>query len=184
MTISGGDPLLYIDYTLELAKKLKAEGIHVAIETSCFQRFDKLQCLIEYTDLFIVDIKTMNNDKYKDTIGVPLDIVLSNIENLLKAKARVRIHLPIIPGFNDSMEDFDAYINYLVKFADQLDGVDILPFHGFGENKYSMLGRGDEYVYIEVDDMPSEKVFPLARGLKKAGIKNLTIGGLVGVATQ
>lgn len=183
VTISGGDPLLYINVTLELVIRLKSEGVHIALETSCFQRFEIFKCLIDYVDLFIVDIKTMNKDRHREAVGVSLDIVLSNIENLLRSKANVRIHLPIIPEFNDSMEDFAAYINYLEKLADQLDGVDVLPFHCFGENKYSLLGRRDGYAYRDVKDMSHEKLHPLVRGLKRAGIKDVTIGGLVGVGT-
>jgi pyruvate formate lyase activating enzyme len=181
VTISGGEPLFFPELTLELAKGIKKEAVHVAVETSCVQKFDKIEPLLEFVDLFLVDIKTLNADKYREAIGGSLHLVLSNIEKLLLRGATVRIHLPIIPNFNDSDEDYQLYAEYLGRFADQLNGVDILPFHIYGENKYTLLGRSDRYRYKDSEDLPREKVLPLARELKKAGIKSLTIGGMVGV---
>lgn len=181
VTISGGDPLAFPKFTLQLAKELKKEQVHVAIETSCFAGFYKIRPLIEYVDLFIVDIKTLNPKKHKDIVGIRMNVVLSNIEKLLDSGASVRIHLPIIPGFNDSEDDFNAYINHLGKYAMRIHGVDILAFHVYGENKYNLLGLGAVYAYKGVRDIPPERLVPFAEGLKKAGIKSVTIGGLVGM---
>ena len=181
VTISGGEPLAFPEFTLELAKRLKDEQVHVAMETSCFQKWEKIQPLLEFIDLFLVDIKSLDPDKHKKTIGCSLEPILENIERLIEADAYVRIHLPIIPGFNDSDDDFDAYIDFLSKFADRLVGVDILPYHVYGEGKYDFLGRGRDYEYKDVKEISSKKILPLAKGLKKAHIKSVTVGGLVGM---
>lgn len=185
VTISGGDPLLYPDFTLELARRLKAEGIHIAIETSFFpKRWSVIEPLVEFVDLFIVDLKTLDPQKHEAVIGWPLEPILANLRRLLQSKAGVRIHIPVIPGFNDSEQDFEKYVAYLRNHADRLDGVDILNYHAYAEGKYTFLGRGDSYQYKGVEENPSEKISPLAKGLKQAGIRSLTIGGLVGVATD
>jgi pyruvate formate lyase activating enzyme len=182
VTVSGGDPLLYPAFLGELARRLKAEGVHVAIETSCFpKRWSDIEPLLSCIDLFIVDLKSLNPDKHLKVIGWPLDIIMGNIDRLIKSKARVRIHLPIIPGFNDSADDFEKYAQFLGQYAESLDGVDILNYHCYGEGKYGALGRGETYAYKGVNENAPELLLPLAAGLKAAGITNVTIGGLVGI---
>lgn len=179
VTISGGEPLLYPEFTLELARILKTnEKLQVTIETSCFANWDKIEPLIEFVDLFIVDIKSMDSEKYKYVIGGSLREILSNIERLISLKAAVRIHLPIIPGFNDSASDMEALVEYLGQFADKLDGVDVLPFHSYAAGKYAQLGR--EYQYKGINDLSSQKVIPLVNALKQRGVHQVTVGGIIG----
>jgi pyruvate formate lyase activating enzyme len=182
VTISGGEPLFFPEFTLELSGRLKREeGVHLAIETSCFASWEKTEPLLRFIDLFIVDIKSLDSEKHKKVIGWSLETILKNIENLFQAGARVRIHLPIIPGFNDSLADYDAYNRYLARFSDKIDGVDILPYHCYGAGKYAYLGLGDSYQYKGVEDLKGKDVMPLAARLKEAGIASITVGGLVGM---
>lgn len=184
VTISGGDPLFHPAFTLELARRIKERDVHVAIETSCFPKnWGVIEPLLEFVDLFIVDMKSLNPAKHEEVVGWPLQPILDNIKRLMEARATLRIHIPVIPGFNDSPEDFDNYINFLSGHATQIEGVDILNYHVYGEGKYRSLGRQEEYQYSGVEENPPEKVVPLAKGLKLAGIKSVTIGGLVGITT-
>ena len=185
ITISGGDPLFYPAFTLELAKRIKERRVHVAIETSCFPKSWKvIQPLLAFVDLFIVDLKSLNPKKHEDVVGWPLQPILDNLQHLLRANANVRLHIPVVPGFNDSAQDFEDYIAYLSRYAAQLEGVDILNYHVYGEGKYVSLGRANEYQYMGVEENPPEKVLPLAKGLKAAGIRSVTIGGLVGITAS
>ncbi|WP_343036061.1 [benzylsuccinate synthase]-activating enzyme [Aromatoleum toluvorans] len=185
VTISGGDPLFHPAFTLELARGIKQRNVHVAIETSCFPKnWAVIQPLLEVVDLFIVDLKSLNPKKHEEVVGWPLQPILDNIERLIQSGANIRIHIPVIPGFNDSSQDFDNYISYLSRHATHLEGVDILNYHVYGEGKYLSLGREKEYQYLGVEENPPETVLPLAKGLKLAGIKSVTIGGLVGITTD
>lgn len=179
VTISGGEPLLYPDFLLELTRALKKRGnVHIAIETSCFAKWETIESLLEYVDLFIVDIKTMSPEKYAHVIGGSLHVILTNIERLIDSGATVRIHLPIIPGFNDTPGDTEAFADYLVKFADRLSGVDVLPFHSYAAGKYTQLGK--EYQYKGVTDLAKQHVMPLVTALKLKGLRQITVGGLIG----
>lgn len=183
VTISGGEPLLFPDFTLELARILKSkEQVHVTIETSCFANWNKIEPLLEFVDLFIVDIKSMDPEKYKYVIGTSLQGVLSNIERLISSKAAVRIHLPIIPGFNDSASDTKSYVDYLCQFADKLSGVDILPFHSYATGKYAQLNR--EYRYKGINDLSGQQVMPLVNALNQGGVRQVTVGGVTGTAAN
>lgn len=182
VTISGGEPLLFPEFSLELAKRLKSAGVHCAMETSCFASWEKIEPFLEYVDLFLVDIKTLDEEKHKSTVGWPLPIILKNIETLAEHKATIRIHLPIIPGFNNSLEDYHAIIEYLRKLFGRISGIDILPYHCYAENKYTLLGR--DYRFKGVSDLPGTEVVPLVQGLRLAGAANVTVGGLVGMGAS
>lgn len=182
VTISGGDPLYYPQFTQHIASELHAQGIHVAIETSCFPKQKKVvESLIPSVDLFIVDLKSLDAAKHLDVVGWPLAPILANLETLYAAEANVRIHIPVIPGFNDSPADFDAYVEYLGRHASSISGVDLLNYHSYGEGKYKFLGRGEDYEYAGVEEQPAERLIPLAQALAKNGLA-VTIGGIVGIA--
>ncbi|WP_054697300.1 glycyl-radical enzyme activating protein [Geotalea toluenoxydans] len=181
VTISGGEPLMFPEFTCDLARSLKVkENLHVAVETCLLAEWHNIAPLLEYVDLFIVDIKSLDPEKHQRVTGGSLQKILSNLERLLEAKAAVRIHLPIIPHFNDSSEDFETYAVYLGHFAGNLSGVDILPFHSYAAGKYIQLGRS--YQYQKVPDLAVQQLAPLVQALEQQGIREITIGGMVGAS--
>jgi len=162
---------------------VKAAGVHVAIETSCFpKRWSVIEPLLDYIDLFIVDLKSLDAEKHQNVIGWPLEPILNNIKSLIAASATVRLHIPIIPGFNDSEKDFDAFVEFLREYGDRLNGVDILSYHSYAEGKYDALGRGEDYAFKNVAENPPDAVVPLAKRIRQLGIPSVTVGGMVGVA--
>ncbi len=180
VTLSGGDPLLFPDFALELARQLRPSGLHLAMETSLFANWRVIEPLLPYYDLFLVDLKTMDAAKHQDAVGWPLPAILANLERLLQSHHQVRIHLPIIPNFNDTPSDAQAYADYLGRLAGGLAGVDVLPYHCYGESKYRFLGRS--YQLSGAKDLRGRDVLPLATSLKAAGLASVTVGGLVGVS--
>lgn len=184
VTLSGGDPLLFPEFSLRLASRLKREGIHVGMETSCFAPWKVIQPLLNSIDLFLVDIKSMDPEKHRSVVGFPLEPILENIRALIMAEANVRIHLPIIPGFNDSSENFRACVEFLRSFADRLTGVDILPYHVYGEKKYEFLGREETYRYKGIKEISPRELVPFAKALAESGIIQVSIGGMVGMGTE
>lgn len=183
VTISGGEPLYFPEFTVELAKKLKQELVHVAVETSAFCQWRYLNELREYIDLFLVDIKTMDPRKYKEVINGNCEVIFTNIENLVNYGANIRIRLPIIPNFNNTIESYEAYVKYLSNLTAKI-AVDILPFHSYGESKYKLLGRLDKYEYSDVNSMSNKDVMGLVELFIHAGFEpglNITVGGVIGV---
>jgi pyruvate formate lyase activating enzyme len=180
VTLSGGEPLYFPEFSLELLKRLKKESLRTAMETSCYQRWENIEPLIPFLDLFIVDIKSLDAAKHKEIIGVPLSPILFNIEMLFAAGANVRIHLPIIPGFNDNEIHFQRCIDLLGKYSNKLNGVDILPYHVYGEKKYDFLGRGDTYKYKNIPPCDTNSLVSFAKRLKQLSITSLSFDGLIG----
>jgi len=183
VTISGGDPLYFPQFTIELAKRLKNEYVHLALETAAFCQWTYLEQLVEYIDLFLIDLKTMDAEKYKKQIKGDLAVILKNLENLIAKKAPVRVRLPIIPGFNDSLSDYAAFVNYLGQLHGKIASVDILPFHCYGEKKHQFLGKED-YQYRGVPNLTYKPIKVLVDMLTEVGFipgVSLTVGGLIGV---
>lgn len=181
ITISGGEPLMFPEFTLNLAQALKKRFLDVAIETSCFQKWIYIEPLAEVIDLFIVDIKSFDPKQHKEIIGGALSQILSNIEQLIASGAKVRIHFPIIPNFNDTQRHFEQCLLFISRFHRQLNGVDILPYHVYGERKYDFLGRGDSYQYKNVKPQFSKHLTMFAKALKQFSFVDITFDGLVGI---
>ncbi|MBC7325103.1 MAG: radical SAM protein, partial [Moorella sp. (in: Bacteria)] len=156
VTISGGDPLYFPRFTLELARRLQDELLHVAIDTAAFCQWSYLDELRPYADLFLIDLKTMDGDKYRDVIRGSLVVVQQNLERLAAAGATIRVRIPVIPGFNDSEADYDAFAAYLGTLKGRIVGVDILPFHSYAGKKYRLLGRWDSYQYRDTESLQPE----------------------------
>lgn len=152
ITISGGEPLLQPDFVKDLFQKCKANNIHTALDTSGFISIEKADVVLDYTDLVLLDIKSYNPDVFKELTGVPLDPTLQFAAHLNERKIPVWIRYVLVPNLTDDPEDID----HLAKFLSTLNNVeriDILPFHKMGEYKWEQLG----YKYELTDTIEPNK---------------------------
>ena len=145
ITVSGGEPLVQIDFLIELCRKAKEKGIHIAIDTSgqLFNRtgafFDKFNELMKYVDLVLLDIKHIDSEKHKWLTGKPNEAILDCARYLSEINKPVWIRHVLVPGVNDS----DEYLVPLRQFIDTLhnvEKVEILPYHTLGIFKWEELG--------------------------------------------
>ena len=145
ITISGGEPLVQIDFLTELCQKAKQKGIHVTIDTSAatFTRegafFEKFNELMKYVDLVLLDIKHIDSAKHEWLTGKPNDMVLDCARYLSEINKPVWIRHVLVPGVNDS----DEYLTATRKFIDTLhnvERVEVLPYHTLGLFKWEELG--------------------------------------------
>lgn len=161
VTISGGDPLLQIDFVKDILKKCKDENIHTAIDTSGHAPLDKIKGIIDYTDLFLLDIKAFDRDIFKEITGVYNDNTLKLAKYLSEINKPVWIRYVLVPGLSDNLED----INNLAKFISSLSNVErfeILPFHKMGEYKWEEL----DYEYkLKNTSSPSEKLLKKVKSI-------------------
>lgn len=145
ITISGGEPLLQMDFLIELCKKCKEQGISTVIDTAGkpFTReepfFSKFNELLKYTDLIMLDLKHIDSKDHKDLTGFGNENILDLAQYLSEKNEPVWIRHVLVPGIND--DDFS--LNKLHKFIKTLKNVqrvEILPYHNLGEFKYEDLG--------------------------------------------
>jgi pyruvate formate lyase activating enzyme len=141
LTISGGEPLMQPDFTLELIREAHKRGIHCTMECSGYGKAEKFIRIAEELDYLYMDIKSMNSKKHRAYTGVANERILDNIKQVKKAcpKLPTCIRTPVIPGFNDTPEDILA----IKQFVDTLPSTDyeLLKYHKLGMPKYESLRR-------------------------------------------
>ncbi|MGE5631494.1 MAG: trans-4-hydroxy-L-proline dehydratase activase [Caulobacteraceae bacterium] len=172
VTVSGGEPLMQIDFVEELLRRLKEEGIHTAVDTCGAVSFDVLERVAKYTDLFLYDIKLMDDQKHIEYIGVSNKLIIDNLIKLSKMHNNINIRMPIIEGINADNSHIEKTLGVIKDL--NIEKVNLLPYHDFAKHKYYKLGR----VYDE-DRMskPSEvKMNTYKEMFEKAGYK-VKIGG-------
>jgi pyruvate formate lyase activating enzyme len=172
-TFSGGEPLLQSNFLLELLKACKERAIHTAIDTVGLATPEVLDEISRYTDLFLYDLKVMNDAKHAEFTGVSNALILSNLQHLVSVGKQVVLRVPIIPGFNDSQLD----IEQMGEFAASLGGikeVDLLPFHDIGRSKYERLGI--QCTIPDVDPPSESRMHQIADQLSRFGL-TVKIGG-------
>ena len=130
--------MLQIDFLLELLIKCRENGIHTAIDTAGNIPFEYFERILPYTDLFLYDVKLIDNDKHGQYTGASNKLILDNLKKLLFLDASVWVRIPIISGVNDSFEEMKA-IRSIFDDVGHPKKVELLPYHSMGENKYEAL---------------------------------------------
>lgn len=138
VTFSGGEPLLQHEFLHAALKELKARGFHTCVDTSGYIATDALKKVMAYVDLFLFDVKMVDETKHKGNTGVPNDLILKNLNMLSEANAEVIVRLPLIPGVNDD-DDNITKTGELLKSLGGVNRVDILPYHKIAKDKYRRL---------------------------------------------
>lgn len=161
ITVSGGEPLLQIDFLTELFRKAKANGIHTTLDTSGnpFTReepfFSKFNELMKYTDLVMLDIKHIDDEQHKILTGCTNKNILDLAHYLSDIKKPVWIRHVLVP----ERSDYDEYLIKLDEFIQSLDNVqkvEVLPYHTLGAYKWDELGY--EYKLKGIDPPSVERV--------------------------
>lgn len=161
VTLSGGEPLLQQDFLLELLPKLKKLGIHTTIDTSgSFPLTDKMKKIIDLTDLFLLDIKCINDDICKDLVGVSNKLELEFARYLSDINKPVWIRQVLVPGITDHEEDLLKLKDFLASLKN-VKKVEILPYHDLGRFKWENLGCN-----YELEDVPNATAEDVARAKK------------------
>ena len=155
VTVSGGEPLLQIDFVIDLFKRLKAEGIHTAIDTSGFVDVDKLKDLLDYTDLVILDLKEMDNDTHKDLIGVDNAKILKFAEHISNSGVPMWIRHVLVPTITDKEEHLIKLKEY-VSTLKNVEKVEVLGYHTLGSEKWEMIG--DKFMLEGIPEASGEDV--------------------------
>ncbi len=142
VTFSGGEPLAQPDFLLALLQACRARELHTAVDTSGFAPAALLERLRPQVDLFLYDLKLMDDERHRQATGVSNRLILDNLRRLVEKGTRIIVRLPLIPHLNDDPAN-------LTQLADFLAGlplpppVELLPYHSAGNDKYTRLGRAN-----------------------------------------
>lgn len=148
VTLSGGEPLVQIDFAEELLRRLKDEGIKTAVDTCGAIKFEYLERAAKYADLFLYDLKLMDDEKHKEFIGSSNKLIIDNLQKLAKIHDNIYLRMPIIEGVN-------AEVSHIEKTIELIEGLNIkkvylLPYHDIAKHKYKKLGREYEEAKMQV----------------------------------
>lgn len=118
-------------------------GIHTAVDTAGNIPWADFEKIIPYTDLFLYDIKAMNDEIHKEYTGVSNSLILENLAKLLALKSAVWVRVPVISGVNDTKMEMEKIKSYF-ETNGYPEKVELLPYHAMGEHKYAALNRKSE----------------------------------------
>lgn len=155
VTVSGGEPLLQAEFILELFKICKAEGIHTCIDTSGFILNNKVKEVLKYTDLVLLDIKHIDTEKYKNLTSKSLEPTLKFMDYLSEIAKPTWLRYVLVPTLTDKETDLHAWAKYTSKY-NNVERVDILPFHQMGTSKWEQMGK--EYPLKDLPTPSQEEI--------------------------
>jgi glycyl-radical enzyme activating protein len=139
ITFSGGEPLLQVDFLMELLIECEKLNYHCAIETAGNVEWEVFEKIIPYTDLFLYDIKLIDDINHKKSTGVSNKRIIENLKKLSVEKVEVWVRTPLIPSINDNPNDIKE-ISDLISSLKTIKKHEFLPYNSLGESKYESLG--------------------------------------------
>lgn len=172
VTFSGGEPLVQIDFLREMLELCKESDIHTTLDTSGYSAWENIESIIDNVDLFLYDLKLMDEEKHKKYTGVSNKLILENLKNISDRGKRIFIRIPVMAGINDDDENINSTIDFIKTL--NIEQVNLIPYHDMGKDKYGRLGL--EYKLKDLKKPSEERVEELKAKFEKSGFK-VKIGG-------
>ncbi|MEM5774909.1 MAG: glycyl-radical enzyme activating protein, partial [Anaerolineaceae bacterium] len=173
VTFSGGEPLQQVDFLETCLLLCKTGGLHTAVDTAGHIPFISLQRIAPVTGLFLFDIKTLNEQSHQIFTGQPNRRILENFVRLASIARQILVRVPVIPGFNDRLEDIQS-IGRFVKENTHVRRIDLLPYHRLAYEKYKRLQT--PYTLSHLPNLTAADVEPLRLSLIQMGFESVTGG--------
>ena len=159
VTITGGEPLGQPDFLVELLKACKANAMHTVLDTSGHGSAAVAERALKYTDLLLLDIKTINPAVYKELTGAPLTRTLNLLKLSEELAIPVWVRFVLVPGYTDNFNDIQKLADYLKSYKN-IEKIEVLPFHKMGEYKWAKMDIPYELADVEP---PSKESLERAR---------------------
>lgn len=176
ITVTGGEPLMQVDFLIELFTLAKRKGIHTCIDSSgiAFNRkneafMEKMDKLVTLTDLVMLDIKHIDPEKHKELTSQPNENILDFAKYLNEKQVPMWIRHVVVPGITDD-DEYLYKLGYFIGAFTNLKALDVLPYHTMGKPKYDNLGI--EYKLKDVPPMDKTKVVEKKKVILQ-GIKDI-----------
>jgi pyruvate formate lyase activating enzyme len=175
ITFSGGEPMLQFEFLLETLRVCKANGYHTAVDTSGYSSAENYKSIIPFTDLFLFDIKHLDEARHTELTGVSNKGIIDNYHILLKSGKDIMVRVPIIPGYNDDPDHLERLRQFLsATKTSSLKKISLLPYHKIGSSKYKRFNV--PYRMGKVEPPSRERMIELKEFFSDTGVK-VKIGG-------
>ena len=176
VTLSGGEPLLHPEYTLDLLEELGRRGFHRTVDTSLFASPGTVRAIAEACDLFLVDLKVMDADAHMRYTGVSNEGILENLRLVASIGTPYFIRIPLIAEVNASEENIAATADFLRSLDRPPVEVDLLPYHDIGKGKHERMGTVYNPEALSLSAPSKEEQERCVKQLTEAGL-TVRIGG-------
>ncbi len=175
VTFSGGEPLMQESFLRDLLKSSKSLGLHTALDTSGYATLQAIQYIAPWVDLFLFDVKIINDQLHQQYTGVSNVTILANLRYLVQNRFKVILRFPVIPGITDTMENIND-LKELLKSLSPCHPItlDLLPYHDSARNKYCRLERKNKLPDLRT--MKPENLLMIAKEIELTGIQ-VRLGG-------
>jgi pyruvate formate lyase activating enzyme len=167
VTLTGGEPLSQGPELQDLIIQLKKRSIHVSVETSLHLPWETIENYLDLVDLFLADLKHLDNDKFTQYTGGNASLVLENFKKLDKSGKKFIIRVPVIPQFNFTSAELFEIIDFAAGLKNVLE-INFIPFHTLAKEKYLMLGK--EYIFGNLRNIEKSELKPFAEHAEQKGL--------------
>ena len=140
VTFSGGEPLVQAKFLAETLKICKEIGLHTSVDTSGYAPFENIEKVYDYTDLFLFDIKIMEDEKHIKFTDVSNKLILKNIKKLTDLGKKTIVRIPLIPGITDTQKNLSE-ISEFISMLKNVRQIDLLPYNKISESKYKRFNK-------------------------------------------
>lgn len=140
VTISGGEPLLQINFVEEFLKRLKDYNINVVVETAGYVKWGNFSRILKNVDIFYYDLKIFNEKKHIEYTSHSNKLILKNLIKLSKQNKEIIIRIPMIPNITDTEENLESLISFIKGNKLEKYQIEILPYNELAEVKYDKKG--------------------------------------------
>ena len=170
VTLSGGEPLLQFEFSYEILKACRENGINTCIETCGFTDKEKLIKIAKVTDLFLYDWKITDGSLHKKYTGVDNKTILDNLLALDEIGAKIVLRCPIIPTVNDNKEHLLG-VAFVANRLKNVCKIEVLPYHSLGVDKLEKLGEKCENEFLAPSDSQVDEWIDIIKSNTKVPVK-------------
>lgn len=161
ITISGGEPLLQVEFVEEVFKLCKQNNIHTCLDTSGFG--ENYETLLDYCDLVILDVKELDEEKYQKLTAQKMDKFKKFLQVCQQKNIPLWLRQVIVPNYNDNKQNV-LKLKEFAKTLKNVQKIELLPYHSMAKTKYEKLNI--DYRLKDIPDMDKEKCKALEKLLK------------------
>ncbi len=173
VTFSGGEPMLQSEFIEKILLECRRNYISTAIDTCGFVPFVNFERIFDLVDLFLYDIKIMDDELHQKYTGVSNRLILENIRKLSEMKAEVIIRLPLIPGFTDDLKNIVAIGEFLLTLG-HIKNISLLPYNRLGEDKRRRFNMENNIGHLP--EQNKNRIAEIRDYYKSLGL-NVRVGG-------
>ncbi len=177
VTFSGGEPLLQQAFLLELLKECRKCGIHATVDTSGYATREVMEHIAEYADLFLYDLKLIDEEMHRKYTGVSNQSILENLQWLYSSGKKVILRFPVIPGITDTIENIRDMKSFITRSLPHISTsphqLSLLPYHSIARDKYRRFCKSN--LLEGLPDLNPETLVELKSEFESLGLE-VTIG--------